>query len=634
MYICSVQDQGRCQQWLPLQRKRPKDRGWALEKEPADQAARPPAEPPLEGFAEESALATKLLQLWSLGSLPASTITQLAHLAILDGASHPELAALANCGGFGDDPGKNAHRGVMRLFCKDIDLPEPVDVQTRAVDPKSSLEEDVFASVFLPHIMFASLAGYAVQFAKLFSTQHLHAFWDACEKTGHDRLRGHPMKKKRDWKQKTISIFLHADGVEYHERDSMMVWSWGSVFSLLSSLDCHILMSLFPKSCTAATTWEPIMKLLCWSLKALSEGMHPKVDQDGSPFAAESPFYEMRGLPLVAGNYRCVIWAIQGDHEFFSNVLKLPHWANHRPCWECDCDVTIPSKTFRVIEPSLQQWIPVDTKEAMANPRSSHEVFSIPGATTRMVRGDGLHIMFTKGVYAHLMGSMLHILCWAEGPGKVQRVAPAKRLAIIFEQVQLAYANHQSTTRVTNLRLSMFTKEKEPHASHAFLNTKGSESKHLAPAFLDVCKQICDQSNPVHAHMISALECITEVVALFDQAPIVLSPEEFQKATNLGECFLKDYAWLNKWACDNNRQLFHIVMKFHTFWHLIQNSKFCNPRFHWCFKSEDFVGRMSRLSHSVSMGTKSTKISQKVTPKYRILFHLRLTRQGFEELDV
>ena len=32
------------------------------------------------------------------------------------------------------------------------------------------------------------------------------------------------------------------------------------------------------------------------------------------------------------------IFSIQGDHEFYSNVLKLPHWASHYPCWECDCE--------------------------------------------------------------------------------------------------------------------------------------------------------------------------------------------------------------------------------------------------------------------------------------------------------
>ena len=84
--------------------------------------------------------------------------------------------------------------------------------------------------------------------------------------------------------------------------------------------------------------------------------------------------------------------------------------------------------------------------------------------------------------------------------------------------------------------------------------------------------------------------------------------------------------------------MFHVVIKFHTFLHLIQGAKFLNPRFHWCFRSEDFVGKVAKVGHSVSMGTKSTRLSLKVTQKYVFLLHLRLTRDGFgflsEETEV
>ena len=53
---------------------------------------------------------------------------------------------------------------------------------------------------------------------------------------------------------------------------------------------------------------------------------------------------------------------------------------------------------------------------------------------------------------------------------------------------------------------------------------------------------------------------------------------------------------------------------------------FFNPKLQRCFKGEDFVGQMSRLTHSVSMGVSATRLSNKVAPKYRILVHLFLTR--------
>ena len=114
----------------------------------------------------------------------------------------------------------------------------------------------------------------------------------------------------------------------------------------------------------------------------------------------------------------------------FSNTLGLPHWQCNKPCWECDCvsSTDDPAKCFRTIKPSLQSFVLVDHREALKKAVSKHYIFNVPGASTKFVRGDGLHIMFAKGIYAHLCGSILHYLCWKDGPGHVQRVQPWKRL--------------------------------------------------------------------------------------------------------------------------------------------------------------------------------------------------------------
>ena len=38
------------------------------------------------------------------------------------------------------------------------------------------------------------------------------------------------------------------------------------------------------------------------------------------------------------------------------------------------------------------------------------------------------------------------------------------------------------------------------------------------------------------------------------------------------------------------------------------------------------MGKISRLGHSISMGVRATRLSQKLAPKYSVLLHLRLTR--------
>lgn len=44
---------------------------------------------------------------------------------------------------------------------------------------------------------------------------------------------------------------------------------------------------------------------------------------------------KLKGQPLPPSGFQAVLRAVIGDHEYFSNVLKLPHWASHFPCREC-----------------------------------------------------------------------------------------------------------------------------------------------------------------------------------------------------------------------------------------------------------------------------------------------------------
>ena len=176
-------------------------RGWALEKEQAD-FLQPPSTS--SSSSQDSALATKLLSLWSHGQLSALTIREIAHLAVLDGANHPELAKLAKAGNFGEVPG-NVHRDIVTNFCKTILIAEPFLLDVPCIDPKSSAEEDVTAAMFLPHMMFANLGlHYSDKFNEMFATEKLSDFWTNALATEDDRFFGHPMLGHHDWKEKCI----------------------------------------------------------------------------------------------------------------------------------------------------------------------------------------------------------------------------------------------------------------------------------------------------------------------------------------------------------------------------------------------------------------------------------------------
>ena len=378
------------------------------------------------------------------------------------------------------------------------------------------------------------------------------------------------------------------------------------------------------------------MKWVCWSFAALEKGYHPTHDPEGKALKKDSPFFLEKGEPLAKG-YRGILWNIQGDHDFFSNALHLPHWASHFPCWECNCQrVANPAKLhYKTLEKGKQSFEVVSNEEAKLHPRSGHILFSgvIPGLTTKFVRGDCLHILFCKGVLGHLMGSIMHYLCWFDGtgPGKKQTVAPEKRIGAMFEAIQKEYVRQNSPTRVTNLRLSMICNPKEPHASFAHLDLKAAETKHILHAFLPVCKTLLDVEVAHEGAMLEAMESMSMLIKLFDEADAFLTEVQWRQAMFLAKTFLDNYASLNAWALEKGRKLFNIVMKFHTFQHLVENSRFLNPKTHWTFASEDFVGKVSLLTASVSPGVSSTRLSAKVAPKYRILLHFLLTREGMEQ---
>ena len=274
-------------------------RGWALQKELLT--------PDLKASSSSgvSGLATKLLSLWAHGILSATLVQELAHLATLDGASHDEMAALAKAGNYGAHHG-NCHRDIMTTFCKGLQI-QSYEVEVACVDPKTSKESLEKAAMFLPHVLFGTLAKeYPNQFEQLFSVSSLQQFWAAAENTGDDRLIRHPMTSKRDWRTKTVPLFLHGDGVEFQTRDTLMVWSWGCLISLFSALDSHFLISVFPKSCTSPNTWGPLMKRLVWSFKALLVGRHPERDPDNNPITVGSPFFLAKGQQITPGGLHLV----------------------------------------------------------------------------------------------------------------------------------------------------------------------------------------------------------------------------------------------------------------------------------------------------------------------------------------
>lgn len=74
--------------------------------------------------------------------------------------------------------------------------------------------------------------------------------------------------------------------------------------------------------------------------------------------------------------------------------------------------------------------------------------------------------------------------------------------------------------------------------------------------------------------------------------------------------------------------MWHTVGKFRMAKHMAMSFKYENPRFSWCFRAEDFVGRLAKLSHSAAFGVAATHLSVKITEKYKLMMFIRMWKNS------
>ena len=310
-----------------------------------------------------------------------------------------------------------------------------------------------------------------------------------------------------------------------------MIYSWGSLLQQMSSLSSHFYIASFPKSCTVPETWDTIQDWICWSFAALQIGYHPSHDPWGKPLK-KIPLFSLKKESLWQKDWRVSF----GPYREATNSFQTP-WSYH--------GVLLHQIPWKVGKNVLQKPLKKGSKagkshpieDCLKKPKSTHALFSgvIPGLSTKMVRGDCLHIIFCKGVLSHLLGGIIHYFLYYDGVGVSQKVPPEKRLGTIFEAVQKEYVLKKITQRVTNLRLSMVCNPKEPHKTFAHLDLKGSETKWFLQAFAPVLAELVSLEKEHEAAMLHAVNHKAALIHLFDEADVFLTNDEWLKAMDLGE---------------------------------------------------------------------------------------------------
>ena len=214
---------------------------------------------------------------------------------------------------------------------------------------------------------------------------------------------------------------------------------------------------------------------------------------------------ELAGQPLTKGVHRGAIFSIQGDQEFLSNVLKMPHWMNKHPCAECDCQR------------------PVYKKE-----------LAPPGKSTKILK---------SGVANHLSGSLIHYVIYFDWPRR-QKISANNRLQTLFARIKELYSEASVSARLTHPRLSMICDATKPFKGYPCL-----EAKAAVPCLESVLNEILDPAeDPIHITMKEAIHALNQAVRHYDNMDAFLTATEYATGQNFVKRFFDAYQDLNSWA--------------------------------------------------------------------------------------
>jgi hypothetical protein len=195
--------------------------------------------------------------------------------------------------------------------------PAPIRITVPYTDPKADAATCDFRdiSIFLPSSWlsaFASAPELQYDFAAVFGTDRLQEFWSSVDMK-HPKF--HSLAGRKHARSKCIPLCLHGDGAAFHERDSLMVVSFGGLLREGSTLDSNFVLAAYPKTCSVKGdngTWDTIWKWIRWDLNALFENRYPSRDPFGEDLDVDSVLGKRAGERILPDNMFCWVFGVQG----------------------------------------------------------------------------------------------------------------------------------------------------------------------------------------------------------------------------------------------------------------------------------------------------------------------------------
>ena len=190
----------------------------------------------------------------------------------------------------------------------------------------------------------------------------------------------------------------------------------------------------------------------------------------------------------------------------------------------------------------------------------------------------------------------------------------------MFSRIQAIYDKLDSESRLTQLSVSKFN---QSAPGFHCLSAKAAEARHLLPVVLVLCREVNTGSDR-DLHRLEALEKLTAVYKIFEDADIALTDAEVDSAMRYYEEFLLHYNALLQLAIARGERCYNFVFKLHHFWHIVDHARWINPRVVWCYEFEDFMGVLTKAAKNCRFGSPMSIIANKVLENYMLVLSLAM----------
>ena len=570
----------------------------------------------LEPREPTSQLREQLLEAWGWGLLSAPLLQALAEAGEADGITNSGLQQLAAIGSRGLQEG-NCHRDLVRQAAPDLQLPPATWVPCHL---KRVKEQDVVESswpVLLPSHMFLALAQhFPGTFEEMMAENVL--FWRSLKRRD-PRMHGHPVHTlDPGWEGDTMPIAVHGDaGVFTKTGLSVVILSWSSIMHRAPTWDKIFLTFAIPKvACSDeqdTNTFEELCQAVAHDFEALYHMRHPPMDAWGNPWEEGSLPERCSGQDFAIQK-RGVLWMLLGDLDWFANYLKIDkHYNSNTPCLFCDADR---GRTPWTEVGARARWRAtiLTAVEGRAREISQNALFRIPGVSRFSICLDVMHTV-CLGVAAHAVGSCLYSLVQTRPPGETLDMATDR----LFGEIRDLYAELGSTSRLNNLKLSMFKKPNK----YACMSARAAEIRGLVPVLHRLARAY---NHGAHEqwHRELAMSSLAGFYGILDVAGVQLSGDETDALQEHVVGFLLHYKWLSLDSMHKGQWTWQMVTKHHYFEHIALGAGWLNPRLGWTYQYENFVQKMIRVCGACISGTAPHRMGASVVAKYRTVLQLRL----------